>query len=1097
MKPKRILRCFLILAGSSLLAVYSASAQSQWTNTTTGTQQWNTATNWDTNPTVPSGAGVSANLSVNLGATQTVNLATPVILGSLTYGDSTTGFLAQTITGSAITFDNSSSGATLTQAGATAGSPGNIANNIVLDDDLTIVNNGTSTDRVHAIQLTGVISGTGGITLNSGGGGAVYLSNTGNTYSGGFTLNAANAKVVTGANTSTFGTGTLTINAGIIESSTPSVAAAQLLITTNENLWNGDFNVATANWLNNGNITLGNNVAITSGGDRHLGLGGTIGETGGSRSLTLSTGAGGPALRTPFIFSGTNTYTGGTTVNGGIATFMKTASMPSTGNITMATGLSTLGIAVGGTGEWTTTGTGAGTLAGIFAGVGAGSATLSYGANVGLSLIVTGNQSYGAITNLGSSGSSFTKSGIGSLTITGDNTYTSTTTVMGGGTYILDYSGAATQFGGGTQNTFFGHGPNGTQPHQGYGGGTITLKGGSGTEGVGGVTLGMGGTFFTRDGGTKTLAMNAINRGTGSSISFADATIATTDRPNTNGILGGYATLGDDWAVNQGNAADNPVIALASYNGALATSGGVATENNTLAGSQTQVGTTVANTVKITNTGNSQTLDLGANTLTITSTAATTLGGIMYAGGSDNLYSITGTSAARISSSGGNQELIFAVQRGTLSLGVAINGNSAVTKTGAGTLAISVTNTGTGAQYVNEGVVRLESAAASGAASASNGTGIYVQNNAALELTGGFSFTSGERIMITGSGVSNGGALRSVSGANTWQGLVDIGIGGARINNDDAANAFTLTAGVATVAGGDVTFGGVGNTNVSTAGIYGAGGLLKDGAGTLTLNGKNSYNGNTTVSDGTLVLADDAQLRFVLGSTSGTNNSLTGTAGTTVTLNGDFVIDTSAADALASGSWTLENVSTLTGPYGTNFTVVGFTDEGDDTWTKDIGGGKTYTFDETTGILTLAATPGGGSPYDTWANTNGNAPSEDPNDDFDGDGVSNAVEFVLGGDKDTNDLDKLPTVDTDGTNMTFTFDRDETSVDDSVAVTIEVSNDLVNWDAGASPYAVPGTATAGPPVEVVDNGDTHTVTLTVTKAPDTKKFARLKVVITP
>ena len=45
---------------------------------------------------------------------------------------------------------------------------------------------------------------------------------------------------------------------------------------------------------------------------------------------------------------------------------------------------------------------------------------------------------------------------------------------------------------------------------------------------------------------------------------------------------------------------------------------------------------------------------------------------------------------------------------------------------------------------------------------------------------------------------------------------------------------------------------------------------------------------------------------------------------------------------------------------------------------------------------------------------------------------------------------------------------------------------------------MPNTPTAGPPVAVVDNGDgTDTVTLTVAQAPDAKKFARLKVVITP
>lgn len=132
-----------------------------------------------------------------------------------------------------------------------------------------------------------------------------------------------------------------------------------------------------------------------------------------------------------------------------------------------------------------------------------------------------------------------------------------------------------------------------------------------------------------------------------------------------------------------------------------------------------------------------------------------------------------------------------------------------------------------------------------------------------------------------------------------------------------------------------------------------------------------------------------------------------------------------------------------------------------------------------------------GGPYDTWAAVN--APSGNPNDDFDGDGVPNAIEFVLGGLATTNDLGLLPAVATSGGDMTFTFVRDRDSVDPSVSVVIEVGTDLVTWP---DVYTV-GAITGGG-VTVTDNLDgTDTITLTVTQAPDTKKFARLKVVITP
>jgi fibronectin-binding autotransporter adhesin len=265
------------------------------------------------------------------------------------------------------------------------------------------------------------------------------------------------------------------------------------------------------------------------------------------------------------------------------------------------------------------------------------------------------------------------------------------------------------------------------------------------------------------------------------------------------------------------------------------------------------------------------------------------------------------------------------------------------------------------------------------------------------------------------------------------------------------------------------------------------GSLSKSGTGSMVLSGINTYTGNTVVNDGSLELADNARLKFALGAASGVTNSLTGAG--TVTLAGDFVIDTTAADALSSGTWTLENVATLTGPYEATFTVVGFTDAGDNQWTKTVAG-KTYTFDETTGILTL----GGG--YSSWAAVN--APSGTSADDFDGDGVSNAVEYVLGGDKDTNDLGKLPVLSTTGGNLVFSFKRDQESIDGTTTVAIQVGTTLGDWPLS---YAV-GADTAGSAPEVTVAKDapatgTDTVTLTIPQAPDLKKFARLNVTVTP
>jgi hypothetical protein len=135
------------------------------------------------------------------------------------------------------------------------------------------------------------------------------------------------------------------------------------------------------------------------------------------------------------------------------------------------------------------------------------------------------------------------------------------------------------------------------------------------------------------------------------------------------------------------------------------------------------------------------------------------------------------------------------------------------------------------------------------------------------------------------------------------------------------------------------------------------------------------------------------------------------------------------------------------------------------------------------------------SAYDTWKSVN--APSGDPDDDFDGDGVSNAVEFVLGGLATTNDLSKLPALSTSGGNMTFTFERDVDSIDGSTLVTIDVGTDLVTWPTTFNVGATTGTSSAGVTVTEDTPSGFDTIVLSVTQAPDANKFARLKAVVTP
>ena len=233
-----------------------------------------------------------------------------------------------------------------------------------------------------------------------------------------------------------------------------------------------------------------------------------------------------------------------------------------------------------------------------------------------------------------------------------------------------------------------------------------------------------------------------------------------------------------------------------------------------------------------------------------------------------------------------------------------------------------------------------------------------------LTLTGANTYSVGTVINSGGITLSGNGTLGSDANA-LWIGNGVLDLGGKTITQNKGVwlTDGTLRNGTLSSSGGFTLIGaspGNGGFTVS-ANLAGSGNLTKSGAGTATFSGVNTYTGNTTVSAGTLTLSAAAQLKFVIGATSGVNNSISGAG--TVVLAGDFNIDTALTDAtaLTDGTWVLENVTSLTGAYNGTFRVLsGVTPWSvtGDIWTKTVGS-KIYTFDETTGTLTLSS---GGAP---------------------------------------------------------------------------------------------------------------------------------------
>lgn len=222
------------------------------------------------------------------------------------------------------------------------------------------------------------------------------------------------------------------------------------------------------------------------------------------------------------------------------------------------------------------------------------------------------------------------------------------------------------------------------------------------------------------------------------------------------------------------------------------------------------------------------------------------------------------------------------------------NGTAAVslTKAGTGRWVVSGDNSFSGATTINAGVLRITHANALGTTE-SNTT---VTTAGLLELAGGIA--TAEPLILQGVNAAvDADRIVNVSGSNTLSGTFTINTGGT-------GYGFRSDAGHLLIAGNIVkgsatstrTFflRGAGDGEVSGV-ISGAGytpAVVKEGTGTWTLSGTNSYSGMTTVSNGTLAVGCNLAIRagnaltvcggtFDAGSYSNSLGTLTLTAGAT------------------------------------------------------------------------------------------------------------------------------------------------------------------------------------------------------------------------
>jgi fibronectin-binding autotransporter adhesin len=381
-------------------------------------------------------------------------------------------------------------------------------------------------------------------------------------------------------------------------------------------------------------------------------------------------------------------------------------------------------------------------------------------------------------------------------------------------------------------------------------------------------------------------------------------------------------------------------------------------------------GTIVATGAALETQGN---ITVGAEALLLNGTGIGGGGALRNISG-NNTYggAITLNTAARINSDSGvltlgNFNVISAGQNLTVGgagdttvSGVIATGNGTLTKDGTGTLTLLGPGFYQGVTTISAGVLNIRNGNALG----SGFGGTTVANGAALELQQGIVgsvFIGPEALTLNGTGIADGGALRNISGNNTYGGPITLG-GAARINSD----AGTLTVGGSIGGlGQNLTVGGAGNTTISSAIGIGTGSLTKDGAGTLILTGNNTYSGGTTVSGGILQGNTTSLQGNILNNANVTFNQLTaGTYAGAISGGGSLA-------KIGAGTLTLTGNNTQTGGTTINggaISVAADANLGGAAGTLAFGGGTL----QTTGTFSMSRATtlnSGGGTFDAASGT--------------------------------------------------------------------------------------------------------------------------------
>ncbi|MFZ4778569.1 MAG: beta strand repeat-containing protein, partial [Terrimicrobiaceae bacterium] len=520
----------------------------------------------------------------------------------------------------------------------------------------------------------------------------LVFNNTGTTVleSGGGTTNSGIS----------LGAGGITVNAG----------AGAVLIGYNVSPLRMSVTLSASQvWTNDSSYTL------TEDGSSGVNLGAntlTISGTGNTRINPVISGTGSLIKTGAGILSlnGASTYSGTTTISGGT---LQIGTGSSTGALSASSAISNNGTLV---------------------------------INRSIATTQGGNFSSAGITGTGN----FTQAGIGTTTLTANNTYTGATTVSAG---ILQLNRNTGSLSSSSALTFSGNG------------GTFNMDN---TGAAGALSQSLGNLTFSAGEGVVKTTNTAIQN---QAITFS--TLATraagavgnfVNGGGTNGIANGFVITAQgagfiDQGTFFGGGTSNATYAYMDAAGTYVRGLNYGTDSNT--SNVTVTAATIGNpgsaynvqvgNVAITGQTTTQisTLQLGTSAFTLASGATLTVNGILKAGNT-NGNTINGTAGSGIQAAN-NSELVIRTDQTsdtlTISTPILDNGSSSLTKSGAGTLTLSGNNTYTGTTTVLAGTL------AYGASNALSSGNVTVTGGV-LSL-GSFSDTVGA-VTVTGQGSITG-----------------------------------------------------------------------------------------------------------------------------------------------------------------------------------------------------------------------------------------------------------------------------------------------------------------------------------------------------